>query len=464
MQKILVINGSPRGKNSNTLKLTNAVLDGIKRNEDEFDIEVLDICNMKITPCTGCMNCWGKTPGKCVINDCMQSVNETFRKSDIVIFSFPLYFFGMPGAMKVFVDRLMPLMDTYKGAVKTIGNNAFHDFRFNVRNKKFVVISSCGYGRTEEIYDSLTKELDFIFGSGKYYPLYCPQSEMLSIPQLKPQIDAYLERFRKIGELLGQSNTKISDEDIKFVSEPILPQRAFEMLVNNYWNSVTQKKKVYLFGDSLMKGVMPDQSGMYHSSDAIGFSEMEKKFNFELFNFAMPTFTTTQILAYMKTVMANKEIPDLVLLEGGGNDCDHDWARFERTGGEELYNRVPIELFQENLRSMANFWKDKNVPCIMIITPPIDIKQFFMHLQSDDKFNALKDKFPEILPMEQEYNKYKDVMYKIADEYGMRKIDLTRCFDEFENLSDVYSIDGMHPNEKGYSMFKEVFESELKML
>lgn len=178
----------------------------------------------------------------------------------------------------------------------------------------------------------------------------------------------------------------------------------------------------------------------------------------------MPTFTTTQILAYMKTVMANKEIPDLVLLEGGGNDCDHDWARFERTGGEELYNRVPIELFQENLRSMANFWKDKNVPCIMIITPPIDIKQFFMHLQSDDKFNALKDKFPEILPMEQEYNKYKDVMYKIADEYGMRKIDLTRCFDEFENLSDVYSIDGMHPNEKGYSMFKEVFESELKML
>ena len=32
-----------------------------------------------------------------------------------------------------------------------------------------------------------------------------------------------------------------SAEMVAHASEPILPQRAFEMLVNNYWNSVTPK-------------------------------------------------------------------------------------------------------------------------------------------------------------------------------------------------------------------------------
>lgn len=457
MQNVLVINGSPRGENSNTLRLTNAVLDGIKRADKDALVEMLSVKDMKITPCMGCMSCWGKTAGKCVIDDCMQSVHESFKRADIVIMSFPLYFFGMPGSMKVFVDRLMPLMETYKGAVKDIGDNAFHEFRIAAEDKKFVIVSSCGYGRTEEIYDALTKELNFIFGKGRYIPLYCAQSEMLSIPALAPQIDAYLERYRKIGELLG-GNALVLEEDIQKTSEPILPQRAFEILVNNYWNSVTPKKKVYLFGDSLMKGVMPDETGMYHSSDAIGFKAMEEKYHFELSNFAMPTFTTSQILPYMKNVMANHELPDYVILEGGGNDCDHDWARFAATDGEELVHRISIDQFEENLRAMAEFWKEKAVPCTFIVTPPIDMGRFFEHLQKDEKFGAIKDKFPDIKHMEQEYIRYKEVMYRIIDEYHMKKIDLTHCFDEVDDISSVYSADGMHPNEKGYAMFKEAFE------
>lgn len=34
---------------------------------------------------------------------------------DIFIESYPLYFFGMPGTMKLFTDRMMPFMCTYEG-------------------------------------------------------------------------------------------------------------------------------------------------------------------------------------------------------------------------------------------------------------------------------------------------------------------------------------------------------------
>lgn len=456
MQRVLVINGSPKGERSNTMQLTDAVLCGMKQATDEIEVYMKNVCDMDITPCVGCMSCWGKTPGKCVVGDCMQEVYESFKMADTVIFSFPLYFFGMPGAMKVFVDRLMPLMETYRGAVKTIGNDAFHEFRFDTSDKQFVIISTCGYGRTEEIFDSLTKEMDFIFGGGNYYPLYCPQGEMFAIESLKPQINCYLERYRAIGTCLG-AHEVVTEEMLKSASEPIIPQRAFEMLVNNYWNQVTPKKKVYLFGDSLMKGVMPDADGMYHSSDAIGFSDMQERFRFELSNFAMPTFTTAQILTYMKTVAAGKELPDFVILEGGGNDCDHDWPRFAKTNGEELVNRVPLEQFESNIREMVSFWTKKHVPCALVITPPIDMNKFFLHLQKDERLHAVRDKFPDVSRMEQEYVEYKKIMYQVIEEYHLSCIDLSHCFDACDGM-DIYSEDGMHPNEIGYGMFKPVLE------
>lgn len=93
----------------------------------------------------------------------------------------------------------MPLMETYRGTVKDIGDNAFHEFRYDMGNKKFVVVSSCGYGRTNEIFDALIKEFNFIYGKDRYTALLCPQGEMFAIEPLKPQINEYLKRYVSIG-------------------------------------------------------------------------------------------------------------------------------------------------------------------------------------------------------------------------------------------------------------------------
>lgn len=46
-------------------------------------------------------------------------------------------------------------------------------------------------------------------------------------------------------------------------------------------------KTYYMFGDSLMRGVMPDEAWNYHSSDAIGFEAMQAQYNMKFLNFAM---------------------------------------------------------------------------------------------------------------------------------------------------------------------------------
>ena len=50
---ILVINGSPKGKRSNTVKLTEAFLAGLNHNSDN-EVRRLDVCQMNIGSCKGC--------------------------------------------------------------------------------------------------------------------------------------------------------------------------------------------------------------------------------------------------------------------------------------------------------------------------------------------------------------------------------------------------------------------------
>lgn len=98
---ILAINGSPKGERSNTWRLTSAFLDGITVQEESAyeqtpAIETLNVSKLDIKPCLGCFSCWSKTPGTCCIHDDMRAVIEKILWADIIIWSFPLYYFGLP--------------------------------------------------------------------------------------------------------------------------------------------------------------------------------------------------------------------------------------------------------------------------------------------------------------------------------------------------------------------------------
>ena len=78
---VLVLNGSPRGEKSNTMRLTNAFLNGMAE-AITITKEILPVYKMNIKPCTGCFGCWNKTPGKCCISDDMTSVIDKILAAD----------------------------------------------------------------------------------------------------------------------------------------------------------------------------------------------------------------------------------------------------------------------------------------------------------------------------------------------------------------------------------------------
>ncbi len=79
---ILVINGSPKGEKSDTLKITRAFLEGMGETA-----EIVDTMKIDVKPCLGCFACWSRTPGKCVQQDDMEKVLKRITQADLVIWS-----------------------------------------------------------------------------------------------------------------------------------------------------------------------------------------------------------------------------------------------------------------------------------------------------------------------------------------------------------------------------------------
>ena len=226
--KVLVVNGSPKGEKSNTMNLTRAFLEGAKWQ----DAEIIDISKLDIKSCSGCYSCWSATPGKCVIGDDMSKILPKIVEADIIIWSFPLYGCFFPGYMKIFSDRLIPLMlpEMIESA-----ESGGHPLRYDPSKQRYFYISTCGFWTSEGNYDSIIKlfERGSVSQDYKTYTIFCGQGDLFNIPELKEQTASYLDIVRRAGEecISGGISKKIQE----LLSEPLFPKDVFEKMVNDSW-------------------------------------------------------------------------------------------------------------------------------------------------------------------------------------------------------------------------------------
>lgn len=227
---ILVLNGSPKGDKSNTLKITKAFLDGLNA-DNKHHVDIISINEAHIEHCRGCFACWTKTPGQCIIEDDMAKLTEKYISAHIVLWSFPLYYFGMPSKIKAFLDRLLPTNLPY--IVVNDNKTAGHPSRYDLSHQRHVLISSCGFHSTENNYDALLKQFEIILGN-HFAKILCPEGELLKVPQLSIRVNEYLAHVKKAGEEFALQNG-FSEETQNKLKELLYPPEVFIEMANASW-------------------------------------------------------------------------------------------------------------------------------------------------------------------------------------------------------------------------------------
>jgi putative NADPH-quinone reductase len=235
---ILVINGSPKGEKSNTLKLTRAFIDGI-HNAGDYPVETLTVSQKNIEPCRGCFCCWEKTPGKCIIADDMGGILDKYINSDLIIWSFPLYYYGAPSKTKAIIDRLLPT--NLPDIIACDDGSAGHPQRYNLQNQRHILISTCGLFTIQNNYEALVKQFEIMFGN-RFTKILCPEGELLRVPQLEERTNEYLSYVTRAGEEFITHGV-FSNNTQEKLAEPFYPPEAFMEMANLSWEkgSVTQE-------------------------------------------------------------------------------------------------------------------------------------------------------------------------------------------------------------------------------
>ena len=235
--KILLINGSPKGKNSNSLKLANSFIEGIRQTKasagEELIVDEAELASLKIASCKGCFSCWKNTPGKCCIPDDMPMVIQKMLSSDLIVWSFQLYYFNVPGILKNLIDRQLPMSLPFMSKDGGSTGSGGHDARFDMSGIRHVLISTCGFYSAEGNYDSVRAMFDHFLGKDNYTTIFCGQGELFRVKELSERTGEYLNLVKKAGAEYAAG--RVSEATEGALKELLYPRDVFEKMADASW-------------------------------------------------------------------------------------------------------------------------------------------------------------------------------------------------------------------------------------
>ena len=223
--KILVFNGSPKGERSDTLRITRAFLAGM-REAGEQQVKMITAVEQRVEYCTGCFACM-QNGGACIHDDDMKGILEEILRSDLLIFSFPLYCYGMPAPLKAIVDRILPLS---KMTMEKVGDRYEHVGQADYSHLRYVMICGCGFPNSQHNFEPAVAQFKLLFPNG-HTILTVPESPMFNVPGAAVVTVPRLELVKEAGRQYAEAGV-IDEGLLAAICSPMIPEEQYAAIVN----------------------------------------------------------------------------------------------------------------------------------------------------------------------------------------------------------------------------------------
>ena len=223
--KILVLNGSPKGARSDTMHLTRAFLAGMEAAGPQ-KVEFIDAVSRHIEFCRGCFAC-KQNGGRCAIDDDMREILEQMLAADLLLFSFPLYCYGMPAALKNLVDRMLPLSSM---AMERADGRWIHTAQRDYSHLRFLMICGCGFPNARRNFEPAVRQFELLFPRD-HTILTVPESPMFSAPEAAAVTAPRLDLVKRAGRQYGETGA-IDGALLAEIGSPMIPEEVYARIVN----------------------------------------------------------------------------------------------------------------------------------------------------------------------------------------------------------------------------------------
>lgn len=157
----------------------------------------------------------------------MDALLERMLESDLPLFSFPLYCYGMPAMLKNLAERMLPLSSM---AMAREDGRCVHVGQRDYSRLRFAMICGCGFSNARRIFEHAVAQFRLLF-SGKTTILTAPESLMFSAPEAEIGIAPRLGRVREAGRQYAE-NGEVGAALLSEIGSPMIPKGTCARIVN----------------------------------------------------------------------------------------------------------------------------------------------------------------------------------------------------------------------------------------
>jgi len=225
MEKVLVINGSPRQARGSTGLVLTPFIEGLR--ENGANVDLVYASKLKVKPCAcGQLSCWYQTPGECVIKDSMTELYSKLKQTHTLVFASPVYS-PLPGDLQNIINRMVALLDPK--LIFREGRTRAR-LRQDVNIKRVVLVAAGGWWEKENVnllqhvIKEFAKNASVHFAGTLFRPhAYAMQTPDGVIPDGKRVLSAIQQAAYEM-----MTEKKFNQNTLDAISKPLLPREIYE--------------------------------------------------------------------------------------------------------------------------------------------------------------------------------------------------------------------------------------------
>ncbi len=213
-------------------------------------------------------------------------------------------------------------------------------------------------------------------------------------------------------------------------------------------------KRLELYGDSILKGVMyvPEQ-GRYRLCDDGRFSPVEEQ-GYAVRNHSRMGATIRKGISSLERAEHYDE-DTLVVLEYGGNDCDYDWQQIANDPNGSFLPHTPEGEFLDGYRRAVELAREKGAQVAILSMIPIDAQKYFSWISRNTNAQNILHWLGDVSMLSRWQEYYSRLVEGLAKALHCPLIDTRQVFLQSHRFNDLLCADGIHPTQAGHDLIGE---------
>jgi acyl-CoA thioesterase I len=214
---------------------------------------------------------------------------------------------------------------------------------------------------------------------------------------------------------------------------------------------------ILVSGDSISRGIVFDEAkGKYSVSDRGYVALVQRKLKGIVYNASRFGNTIVRGTGRLEREV-EKDRPDVVLIEYGGNDCDFAWDEVAAHPESAHEPATDLSLFEETLEGAIEALKAEGIVPVLMSLPPLNADSYLKWVSRQDpdaERNILKwlGSATKIYWWQERYSA---AVVSVAERTKTLWIDIRGAFLRRPDFQSLICRDGIHPNEAGHALIAQ---------